>query len=761
MPGAKIFYFYRMKREKPGKRNPQKILPPEKARLPEKYHNPEQEARKNVFSNLAGLLLLILLGIIIYSNSFGCSFQFDDLYTIVNNARIRNLADLSTLWNSSPNRPVAFLTFAINYHFSQLDVWSWHLVNLLLHLGNAILVWWLTLLIFSSPVMKDQKIAGQMNLLAFATAFLFLSHPLATQSVTYIVQRMTSLVTLFYLLSIILYLKARLTDRGIVAKILLFSGSLAAVLLAMRTKENAFTLPFAILLVEFFFIRTRKVFISFRDYRVILLLVLFLGMMLLIPLRHSLSIFKPILPAGHPESALTPYFYFLTQFSVIVKYIQLLFLPVSQNLDYDFPVSTSFFQIPALFCFLVLASLIILAVYLFKKQRIISFGIFWFFLTLSVESSFIPINDVIVEHRTYLPSFGFFLVIIVTLYVLLWDKHKWVAMLILLIMTVSFSYLTYERNKVWKDDLTLWSDVVSKSPGKARAITNLGIAYANRELWDRAVENYSRALSLDPRFPITLISRGFAYKNLGQFDKAIADYTAAVEIDVNNSNAYDNRGICYFNLGERDKAIADFTRAIELDPGNSDAYSNRSASFQETGQLEKAIADINKAIFIHPDNYTALLNRGAIYDKVNQPDKAIADYSRAIEINPGFAKAYFNRGSVYQKSGLSVNALADYSRAIEIDPGYTEAYFNRGVMNANLGQREKAINDYSHVIELAPENKLGYYNRGLTYGKMGKLELAIADFTSALKIDPEFTSAFNNREIAYRKLKSEKPKPIQ
>ena len=747
-----------MKTEKSRERDKRKNYSPRKVHLPEKSHAPNQEVKKKGFSNLIGLSILILLGIIIYSNSFECSFQFDDFYTIVNNVKIRSLSDISTLWNSSPNRPVAFLTFAINYHFSQLDVRYWHLVNLVIHLINSILVWWLTMLIFSSPVMKFQKIAQHKKLLAFATALLFVSHPLATQSVTYIVQRMTSLAALFFLLSIGLYARARLRERGMAAKILLFTGSLLSAVLAMRTKENAFTLPIAILLFEFFFFRTRKLTLNFRDYRVILLTVLFVGIILIIPLNHSLSIFRPISPAGHPEAVLTPYYYFLTQFSVIVKYIQLLFLPVSQNLDHDFPVSATFFQIRTVLSFMVLASLIILAVFLFKKQRIISFGIFWFFLTLSVESSFIPLNDVMVEHRTYLPSFGFFLVIISALYVLLWDKYKLPAMGILLIIAGSNSYLTYKRNKVWMDDLTLWSDVVSKSPGKARAITNRGLAYANREQWDLAIEDYSRSLQIDPSFPVTLTSRGFAYKNLGQFDKAIADYTRAIGIDPNSSLAYSNRGICYFNLGEREKAISDFNRAIELDAGCADAYSDRSAFFLETGQLEKAIDDITKAISINPGHYIAFTNRGAIYDKLNQSDKAIRDYSKAIALKPDFAKAYFNRGSVYMKSGLLDTALADYSKAIDIDPDYTEAYIIRGAVFANLGQRDKAINDYTHAIELDPGNKLGYYNRGLNYGKMGKLELAIADFTSALKIDPDFTSAYKNRELAYSKLKLQQGK---
>ena len=742
-----------MKTERSRKREPVINHPSKKSYLKGNHRPPLKNNKKRGFSNLAGILILILLGIIIYSNSFKCSFQFDDLHQIVNNTKIRNLADLSGIWNSSANRPVSFLSFAINYHFNQLDVRYWHFVNLAIHLFNAMLVWWLTLLIFSSPVMKDQKISEHKKVIAFMTALLFLSHPLATQSVTYIVQRMTSMVTLFYLLSIVLYVKARLTNKGVIAKILLSSGSFLSLFLAMRTKENAFTLPFAILLVEFFFIRTGKLSINFRDYRVILLTALFLIVLLLIPLRYSLNIFKPILPTGHPESVLTPYYYLLTQFRVIVKYIQLLLLPVGLNLDYDFPVSTSFFQIHTFLSFLFLAFLIILGIYLFKKLRILSFGIFWFFITLTVESGIIPINDVIVEHRTYLPSFGFFLIIICSLYLLFRVKYQFLATGILIILAGLNSYLTYERNKVWKDDLTLWTDVVSKSPHKARAITNLGIAYANRGQWESAIEEYSRAIQLDPKFPITLISRGLAYRSVGQLDKAIADYTNAIKIDSTNSISFNDRGICYIDQGETEKAIVDFTRAIVLDPAFTDAYSNRSASYQNTGELDKAIVDIDKAISLHPGHYQSISNRGAIFEKMNQPDQAIADYSKAIELKPDFAKAYVNRASVYERSGLVDKALADYSRAIEIEPNYIEAWFNRGVIYAHLGQREKAIENYSQVIKLNPNNSLGYYNRGLTYGKMEKLDLAIDDFTNALKIDPDFTSAYKNREVAYQKLK--------
>jgi hypothetical protein len=220
------------------------------------------------------------------------------------------------------------------------------------------------------------------------------------------------MAAMFYLLSLALYMKGRLANNRNISTYLFFTGSLVAGVLAMLTKENAFSLPFAILLVELFFIRTKKLSINFRDYRVILSIIALLGIIILILLLFSSHIFKPIPPVRYGNAyTVTPLNYFFTQFSVIVKYIQLLFLPINQNVDYDFPISNTFFEIRTLLSFIVLLSLIVLAILSFKRYRIISFGIFWFFLTLLIESSFIPLNDLIFEHRTYLPSFGFFLIL--------------------------------------------------------------------------------------------------------------------------------------------------------------------------------------------------------------------------------------------------------------------------------------------------------------------------------------------------------------
>jgi len=611
--------------------------------------SPVHHLKKHNYSDLVGLAIIILLGIIIYSNSFHCSFQFDDISRIANNPGIRNLSDAKAWMNIYPSRPVGMLTFTLNYHFNQLDVFYYHLVNLLIHLINACLVWWLTLLIFASPALKNDPIVNHKKIIAFFTALLFVSHPLATESVTYIIQRFASMAAMFYLLSLAFYLKARLSNKGKLSKAMFFVGSLISAGLAMLTKENAFTLPFAILLVELFFIRTKKLSINFRDYRVILLTAALLGIIIIIPLKFSSGIFKPIPPSYGHAYTVTPLNYFFTQFSVIVKYIQLLFLPINQKVDYDFPVSNTFFELRTLSCFVFLLTLIILAALSFKRYRIISFGIFWFFLTLSIESGFIPINDIINEHRTYLPSFGFFLILSSGVYLLFRKRYKYLAVAVLAIIIGLNSYLTYQRNKVWKDELSLWNDNVAKTPDLPRALLNRGKVYGSLGQWDMAISDFSKALGIYPGYTVAYYNRGVAYGNIGQWDKAITDLSSLIAIDPGFNDAYYNRGVAYGNLGQYDKAIADYSKAIGVNPKNAKAYCNRGTTLGSLGHWDKAIVDYSKAIESDSNFTMAYGNLGVAYSHLDQWDKAITEYTKALELDPNNTNAYSNREAAFKK----------------------------------------------------------------------------------------------------------------
>ena len=555
----------------------------------------QKKTKTGWYFNILGLGIVMLLGIIIYSNSFNCTFNFDDTPNIVQNTKILNL-DLSSLWHYSSNRFIPYLTFAINYHFGKLDVWGYHLVNLIIHLINSCLVWWLTLLIFSSPNMKSNPISKHKNILAFIVALLFVSHPLATQSVTYIVQRLASLVALFYLLSVALYMSARLMDKDNKSKYVLFAGSMIVGILALISKENSYTLPVAIAMIEIFFFQTKSIKINFKDYRIILIFAGLICFVVFVLFKVSSGILKPI-PTGDSNDykELSPITYLFTQFSVIVKYIQLLFLPINQNLDYDYPTSSSLMEPKTLLSFLFLSSLIILAIFLFKKHRIISFAILWFFLTLAIESSIIPIKDVIFEHRTYLPSFGFFIILSTIIYIYLWEKFIYVAISIFAIIICSNSFMAYQRNIVWKNGISLWSDVITKSPTKARGYNNLGSELREANKYKEALIYINEAIKLKSDYSDAYLNRGNVYTKLKMYSEASQDLNKVIDLNPNEASAYNSRGSIKGKENKFPDAIKDFDKAIELKPDYANAYFNRGLTKIKSGDKENACKDMQKA----------------------------------------------------------------------------------------------------------------------------------------------------------------------
>ena len=196
---------------------------------------------------------IVFLGVLVYANTFSNSFHFDDFKSILSNPSLRNILDFKAIWNFWPTRFVTYLSFALSYHFSKLNVFGYHFFNLIIHLANALLVWKLTLLTFRTPLLKDKKITSWAYPIAFFTGLIFVAHPIQTQAVTYIVQRTTSLAVFFYLASFVLYVQSRLTDKKV-----FYAGSLIAAILAMFTKEMAITLPFMVLFYENYFLKEKK-----------------------------------------------------------------------------------------------------------------------------------------------------------------------------------------------------------------------------------------------------------------------------------------------------------------------------------------------------------------------------------------------------------------------------------------------------------------------------------------------------------------------
>ena len=567
---------------------------------------------------VAALLLILLIGLAAYGNSFQVPFVFDDIFALTDNPDIRSLAD----FYAQPTRYVAYLTFALNYHFGGLDVVGYHVVNLVIHLLSALLVYLLLRLTFRTPYFQN-RLEGQTtqssifilqpsSFIPLFAALLFVAHPIQTQAVTYIVQRMTSLTALFYLLSLVLYVLARLSvDRKSILKtVLLLAAAVVVAVLAKKTKEIALTLPFAIVLFEIFF------FHGSWKRRVLYLLPL-LATLPVVPLlvlagnASTGDLLSDLAEQSRQHSNLSRLDYLFTQFRVIVTYLRLLILPVNQNVDYAYPVYQSFFSAPVFASFLLLSVLLLLAIYLFIRTRsfdpdgqrcspasdplgrLVSFGIFWFFLTLAVESSFFPIDDVIFEHRLYLPSVGAALVF-ATVFLLVSNRLARgpggrMALPLAALLILSLTVATFQRNQVWGDDVRLWEDVITKSPDKARPYNCLGVALKERGRYPEAIQVLKRATVLDPAHP-------HAYNNLA---RAL----------IKSNRSYE--------------AIPLLKKAIALHRRHADAHINLAAAYNQIRQFHQTIEFLEKHLGWLGEHAEAHYHLGVAYAFLGDRDAAM------------------------------------------------------------------------------------------------------------------------------------------
>ena len=591
------------------------------------------------------VLLIIVVGFLVYSNTFHVPFHFDDAPNIVENYKLR---DLSNSWPPSGSRWFGFLTFALNYYLGGLNTTGYHIVNLTIHIFNAILVYLLMMLTFRTPFFSYQqsKVSSQDNLKTYLPLFialLFVSHPIQTQAVTYIVQRFTSLATMFYLLSLVTYIKSRLSTLP-ATRYTLYAVSFFSAILAMKTKEIAFTLPVVIALYEFMFFEGNI------KRRIIYLLPMLLTL-LIIPLS-LVGTDKPIgdaigelREAAQETEKIPRWSYLFTQFRVIVTYIRLLFLPINQNLDYDYPLYHSFFGPNVFLSFLFLLSICGLGVYLFYRSRhnltsspfanppsppfdkggmegfpdfrLISFGIFWFFITLSVESGIIPIRDVIFEHRVYLPSVGaiiaFSMAVFYVFHFIIQRSRISTSQFslptsyffLLSAIVIVFAIAAYQRNIIWKDEITLWEDAAKKSPEKVRAYYNLGKIYSDKGWADKAIENYQIALRVKPDYIEAYNNLGVQYREKGWIDKAIEHYQIAISLGPDFQIAHNNIGNAYAAKGWLDKAIEHYWFALRLKPDFIEAHNNLGVVYEKKGLLEEAIKEYQAALMINPEFKTA------------------------------------------------------------------------------------------------------------------------------------------------------------
>ncbi|MDP3921451.1 MAG: tetratricopeptide repeat protein [Candidatus Omnitrophota bacterium] len=649
---------------------------------------PRHPAEAVRFSFHAGVVsTLVLLGFIVYSNIVQAPFQFDDKRFVLHNTAIRDAGNLSVIWGRDKTRFIPFWSFALNYSMAGTNVAAYHLTNILIHALNSVLVYFLLLAFFQTPRMRGDPAAKKAQYISAAAAFIFLCHPLQTQAVTYISQRMASLACLFYLATVFFYVKARLSRNGY----LLIPALLCAVL-AVFTKQNTFTLPFALALCEICFWGLEKESSFKRTLGGIVVFFLPLGVAYLAFFaREDISSSTRMLtdvPRSH---------YLFSQINVVRTYLRLLILPVGQTIDYDYPLSTTLFEFKTLASLSLHLLLLYLAARSWKRYPLYAFGILWFYLTLSIESSIIPINDLIFEHRVYLPMVGFVAIVPGVVFQMFSSERN--ARIFLIAAIAAMSVLTLMRNHVWGDDLRLWHDAVEKAPGKSRPYNNLARAYGDRREYKKAFEYITTSLRLNPEDSKAVYNRGIIYAATGEDAKATADFEKAIELGYDDfAELYYNSGRSYGKQGNREKEIEAYRKGLQLDPLDYTIHNAVGAWYLLGGELEEAVPAFLKAAEISPKSAEVQNNLGRLYGDLKQYKKSIEHYLRAMLIDPRALEPYNGIGWVYIQMARFDEAIEYLEKGIEMYP--KEERLHKNLANAYLLKGdEKAFNEQLAILK--------------------------------------------------------------
>lgn len=564
---------------------------------------------------LLATLVFAALAALAYGDVLRGPFVFDDLNIVSSRlVRIHSLGQLDALFAARGiPRKVGMATFALNHIVGGFDQRGYHLVNLILHVLNALLLFHLGRRLVGA--LPGHPWRDRATLIALVGAMLWLVHPVQTQAVSYIWQRFTVLGTTFFLGSLVFYVEARLRYRP-----WLFAPAVVLYLLALGTKENTAILPFMVLLLELLAlgravnVERRRLLIGaaagFLAFAAVA--AVFLGPNALRQMNAT---------AAHRGFTIAERL--MTQPRVIGHYVSLLALPLPSrmNLDYDFPKSTSLVAPPTTaLAIAALAAVVALALHQWRRRPLLSLAILWFLGNLAIESSIVPL-DMVYEHRLYLPTTLPMVLFCGWLLSLRWQTRH--AVVALAGLTLVLTFASGARNRVWADELALWKDNASKSPGKARAWGNLGKAYQERGQFDQARAAFERTLELDPRQVRALNNLALIHLNqLNEPWKARQLLERALAIDPEDAPTHVNLGVALNQTGDPAGALEHFQIAFEADPDAPQSFHNLAVAHHHLKQYDRAVEVLERGIALFPEEPSLRGLLGMVYRDMGDEARA-------------------------------------------------------------------------------------------------------------------------------------------
>jgi protein O-mannosyl-transferase len=631
--------------------------------------------------------LIVAAGIAAYGNSLGGSFVYDDRLAILNNPTIQHgwLAALLPPNGGATvaGRPLANLTFALNYELSGYQVWSYHVVNLAIHLLAGLVLFGLVRRTLELPGLPA-FFAGRAMPVALAAALLWVLHPLQTDAVTYLVQRVESLMGLFYLLTLYCFVRALTASP----QKYWLAGSVAACLLGMFCKEVMVTAPLMLLLFD----RTFEAGTFAEAWRR-------RGKYYGALAATWLPLTGLVWGAGnrggsagfHLGLAWTDYAW--SQFPVVARYLTLAAWPHPQMVDYgpaaawgDGPVAAVGGAVGAA---LLIVALVAGTIYLLWARPALGFLGAWFFIILAPSSSIIPVaTEVAAEHRLYLSLAALAVLAAVGLARCAGPRVFTVAVAL---WAVVLGGLTFERNEVYRTEMGNYFSIIENAPENDRAFVNLGVDLADAGRLPEAAQAYVNALWINPRAVDAEHNLGLVLERQGHPDQAILHYRNALRLSPDYIPAHAAlANILVKTKATIPEAITEFAALVRLQPDSAGAHLNLGKAYivdAEHAQFAPALAQFQIAARLAPDEPEAFFALGDALTKegIAAPagagaplfTEAVAQYSLALKIKPDYARARGGAAYCLMRLGRYGEAVSEYQAALRFDP--TEKSFLAGL----------------------------------------------------------------------------------
>ncbi len=700
-------------------------------------------------STFLASIVLAFLTIGVFANHLQNPFQFDSIPHIQDNPWLNHPEDTlkpEFALGGYFSRGLLWFSLGINAVLGGLQTFGFHLMNLVFHGFNALLVYQVirkAQVHFSESCESEPP--GRQSL-ALLTAMIFLVHPIQTESVIYVISRSEVFSATFFLLGVYgfqrwLELGA---DRRRVRGIFLMAGVVLAGILGFGFKQSVATFP-AILVLYWLCIlpaESKPIKNLKRWWKGIALA----GMVFLVALFWKLLSDESFLTG--PSTAglwIGRQNYMMSQPSVVIfYYLRLMLFPFNLNVDPDVPIVHTWYSLHLL---IPLAVIILSFLISFRgfRNKIYFFFVCWFFIVVSPSSSIVTLYDLSAEHRVYLPFLGVAFIFSSAI-MWLWKSNRGHRISTFLksasvMVVVCLSVATADRNLVWSSTLKLWADATEKSPEKSRPYSNLGKAYYEIQEWDKAEALFKKSISLFSLFPEPHYNLGNLYLDQKKYGEAEAELKTVLQLNPDHTNAYFSLGSVYNQTGRYEKAVRQYRRSIEKQQaiGALDypmARLNIGEVYGKQGRMRDALAEWEIALKHQPNMVQAHFNKGVAYAQLGDMVQAESAYRECLKHDPGFDKARFNLSYLYQATRQWVRSIRELETLLEVSGASAQAYFNLGWSHQNLEHWDRAREYYNKALAFDPGYNKARINLAGVYMQDGKYDPAIELFQEAVARDP-------------------------